>query len=278
MRALSGLFLVAVITGLSGPAMAQDIATQPVSEAVPEAAGAAAPAAPDVAQVAPADAATAGAETADAATPAESAPLLDLAMPDEPAPATQPQQDAQATPSRAEKVWTCESSIAGTRTEIGYVRDDEFRANVGRVEKNFSGWGKISCPGYVTLREILRRNAMTDDGSYCLLWDSQNDTYIGAQQGPRKGNAVCRKTFCERVNSTRAATFRNANAMAVSGFDAITQRPGAAVLAATSGSVVGTLEAAGAAAVGVAASPVAVGSMVIGSAAVGGTMWYCSEG
>lgn len=188
-------------------------------------------------------------------------------------------EEAPATnlADKSERLWTCETLIAGERTEINYVRDDEFRSNVGRLEKNFSGWGKISCPGYVTLREILRRNQMGDDGSYCLLWDSKNDSYIGAQKGPRKGNALCRKTFCERVNSTRAATFRNANAMAVAGYDAITQRPGAAVLAASSGSMVGTLEAAGAAAMGVAASPVAVGSMVIGSAAVGGTMWYCAE-
>ena len=79
------------------------------------------------------------------------------------------------------------------------------------------------------------------------------------------------------MNATRQATFRNANAMAVAGYDAVTQRPGATILAATSGSMVGTLEAAGAAAMGVAASPVAVGSMVIGSAAVGGTMWYCAD-
>ncbi|MDQ7775422.1 hypothetical protein [Paracoccus aminovorans] len=184
---------------------------------------------------------------------------------------------AQEKPAAEEKLWTCETSIAGEKTEINYVRDAEFRENVGRLEKNLSGWGRISCPGYVTLREILRRNQMADDGSYCLLWDKAGDTYIGAQKGARKGNALCRKTFCERVNSTRQATFRNANALAVAGYDAVTQRPGATILAATSGSMVGTLEAAGAAAMGVAASPVAVGSMVIGSAAVSGTMWYCAE-
>ncbi|MEF9604178.1 hypothetical protein O4J55_18215, partial [Paracoccus sp. PXZ] len=140
---------------------------------------------------------------------------------------------AQEKPARDERLWTCETSIAGEKTEINYVRDAEFRRNVGRMEKNFSGWGRISCPGYITLREILRRNQMADDGSYCLLWDKQNDTYIGAQKGPRKGNALCRKTFCERVNSARQATFRNANALAVAGYDAVTQRPGAAILAAS---------------------------------------------
>lgn len=245
MRAKSAVVLFAVMAGLAGPLAAQEVASPPAEAVAPTLPP------PEVQAEAPAE-----------------------AQPEQAQPA--PTNDRNA--ARDERLWTCETSIAGERTEVNYVRDDEFRANVGRVEKNFSGWGKISCPGYVTLREILRRNAMGDDGSYCLLWDSKNDTYIGAQQGPRKGNAVCRKTFCERVNTTRAATFRNANAMAVAGYDAITQRPGAAVLAATSGSMVGTLEAAGAAAVGVAASPVAVGSMVIGSAAVGGTMWYCSEG
>ena len=183
---------------------------------------------------------------------------------------------AQDAPGGDERLWTCQSSIADEPTEINYVRDAEFRANVGRLERNLSGWGRITCPGYVTLREILRRNAMADDGSYCLLWDKRNDTYIGAQKGARKGNALCRRTFCERVNSARAATLHNANALAVAGFDAVTQRPGAAILAATSGSMVGTLEAGAAVAAGVAASPVAVGSLVIGTAAAGGTMWYCA--
>lgn len=200
--------------------------------------------------------------------PAETAPAETVAA--DPVPADDP-------PAADDKLWTCETSIAGENTEINYLRDDEFRHNVGSLEKKFSGWGRISCPGYVSLREILRRNAMADDGSYCLLWDKSGDTYIGARKGARKGNALCRKTLCQRVNDARQATFRNANAMAVAGFDAVTQRPGATILAATSGSMVGTLQAAGAAAMGVAASPVAVGSMVVGSAAVGGTMWYCAE-
>lgn len=213
----------------------------------------------------------------DAAATPEAA---DAPMDDAPAPAAQVAEPAAPPadgPRRDERLWTCETSLSGERTEVNYVRDDEFRQNVGRIEKNFSGWGRISCPGYVTLREILRRNQMADDGSYCLLWDKANDTYIGAQIGPRKGNALCRKTFCERVNGARAATFRNANALAIAGYDAVTQRPGATILAATSGQMVGTLEAAGAAAAGIAASPVAVGSMVIGTAAVGGSMWYCAE-
>ncbi|WP_134679775.1 hypothetical protein [Paracoccus ravus] len=185
-------------------------------------------------------------------------------------------QESEVSP-KDERLWTCETSIAGQRTEINYVRDSEFRENVGKLEKNLSGWGRISCPGYVTLREILRRNAMTDDGSYCLLWDKAGDTYIGAQIGERKGNALCRKTFCEKVNGARAATMKSANDLAVAGFDAVTQRPGATILAATSGGVVGMAQAAGSAAAGVAASPVAVGSLVVGTAAAGGTMWYCAE-
>lgn len=255
MRAKAAL-VFAVIVGMAGQGFAQQAADQPAP--VPQA------------DAVPSDATPA--PQADAVPPAPDEPAREVQ--EEPHPIL---TEDDAKPSRHERLWTCETSIAGERTEINYLRDDEFRANVGRLEKNFSGWGKISCPGYVTLREILRRNQMGDDGSYCLLWDGANDSYIGAQKGPRKGNALCRKTFCEKVNGTRAATFRNANSMAVAGYDAITQRPGAAVLAATSGSMVGTLEAAGAAAVGVAASPVAVGSMVIGSAAVGGTMWYCAE-
>lgn len=183
---------------------------------------------------------------------------------------------AEDQPEADERLWTCETSLAGERVEVNYVRDAAFGENVGRVEKNFSGWGRVSCPGYVSLREILRRNQMVDDGSYCLLWDKDNDTYIGVRIGSRKGNALCRKTLCERVNGARQAAFRSANALALAGYDAVLQQPGAAILAASSGQMVGTLEAAGATAVGVGASPAAVGSLVIGTAAVGGTMWYCA--
>ena len=80
------------------------------------------------------------------------------------------------------------------------------------------------------------------------------------------------------MNGARAATFQGANALAIAGYDAVTQRPGATVLAAGgAGQVVGTLQAAGTAAAGVAASPVAVGALVIGTAAAGGTMWYCAD-
>ena len=126
---------------------------------------------------------------------------------DNPAPAARPAADPvpvdealpqpQGKTARDERLWTCETSISGEGTEVNYVRDAEFRQNVGKLEKSFSGWGRISCPGYVTLREILRRNDMPDDGSYCLLWDQKGDTYIGAQKGPRKGNALCRKILTE---------------------------------------------------------------------------------
>lgn len=180
--------------------------------------------------------------------------------------------------ARDERLWSCETSIQGEQTEINYVRDQAYRDNVGMIESRFSKWGKVSCPGYVTLREILRRNGMADDGSYCLLWDGEGDTYLGARLGPRKGNAVCRVTFCQRVNAGKATAFQGANAMATAGYDAVTQRPGAVLLSATTGQLAGTIEGAGAAAAGLAASPVAAGAVLIGAAATGGALWYCSDG
>lgn len=274
MRALMVLLLVTI--GGPVPALAQErgspdpvTGTEPVPVVVPKAAAGATtgPAWTDpsavVSQTAP--------------DPVAAAPSDAAAVEPAPAPAPAPLPAPAGAPDKSERLWTCGTSLAGEPVEINYVRDEEFRQNVGALEKNLSGWGRISCPGYVTLREILRRNAMADDGSYCLLWDKANDTYIGARIGARKGNALCRRTFCERVNGARQAAFRNANELAIAGFDAVTQRPGAAILAAGSGQMVGTLETAGAVASGVAASPVAVGALVIGTAAAGGTMWYCAE-
>lgn len=184
---------------------------------------------------------------------------------------------AQDKPVRDDSLHSCETSLQGVRTEINYLRDEAYFANVGTLERRFSRFGKVSCPGYVTLREILRRSGMEDDGSYCLLWDQQGDTYVGAQVGTRKGNAVCGASFCERVNATKAATLQGGKAAATAGFQAVRQRPGAALLSVATGDLAGKIEGAGAVASGLASSPAAAGAVLIGAAATGGALWYCSD-
>lgn len=176
-----------------------------------------------------------------------------------------------------ERLHSCDTSLLGERVTVNYLRDAAYRENVGMMEHRFSAWGRVTCPGYVTLREILRRNGVTDDGSYCLLWDRENDTYVGAHIGPRKGNALCRVTICQRVNAAKATAFQGVNAVAISGYETVTQRPGAVLLGATSGQLTGTLNGAAAVAAGVASSPVAAGALLIGAAATGGALWYCAD-
>lgn len=189
---------------------------------------------------------------------------------------------AAASPAFAqtedERLWSCDTSLSGERISVNYVRDEAYRANVGKMESRFARFGKVTCPGYVTLREILRRNEMVDDGSYCLLWDQSSDTFVGAQKGPRKANAVCGKTFCHRVNGAKAAALQEGKAAANAGYEAVTQRPGAAILSAATGPMAGKIEGAGAAAAGLASSPVAVGAVLVGAAATGGALWYCADG
>ncbi|MDN3712026.1 hypothetical protein QWZ10_09795 [Paracoccus cavernae] len=157
--------------------------------------------------------------------------------------------------SEDERLWSCDTSLSGERISVNYVRDEAYRANVGKMESRFARFGKVTCPGYVTLREILRRNEMVDDGSYCLLWDQSSDTFVGAQKGPRKANAVCGKTFCHRVNGAKAAALQEGRAAANAGYEAVTQRPGAAILSAATGPMAGKIEGAGAAAAGLPPRP-----------------------
>lgn len=184
---------------------------------------------------------------------------------------------AMAQDAAGERLHSCETSLQGVRTEINYVQDAAYFANVGRVEHRLSRFGKVTCPGYVTLREILRRAGMADDDKYCLLWDSKTDTYVGAQLGSRKANAVCGATFCERVNATKAATLQGGKAVATAGFQTVQQRPGAALLSVVTGDMAGKIEGAGAVATGLASSPVGVGAVLIGAAATGGALWYCAS-
>lgn len=184
---------------------------------------------------------------------------------------------AAASVQAEERLYSCDTSLMGEQVQINYTRDESFQENVGTIERRFSAWGRVTCPGYVTLREILRRNQVKDDGSYCLLWDRKSNTYVGAQLGARKGNALCRVTMCERVNTAKAATFQGTNRVAIAGYEAVTQRPGAALLAATSGQMAGTLEGAAAVAMGIGSSPVAAGALLVGAAATGGALWYCAD-
>lgn len=177
-----------------------------------------------------------------------------------------------------ERLYRCETSLQGVRTEVNYVRDDAYFANVGVVRDRLPRFGKVSCPGYVTLREILRRNDMEDDGSYCLLWDRQGDTYVGAQIGPRRGDASCAVSFCERVNSAKASALQGGQTLASAGVEAVTRRPGAALLSVATGDMAAKIEGAGAVASGLASSPVAAGAVLVGAAATGGALWYCAEG
>ncbi|WP_148292576.1 hypothetical protein [Paracoccus aminophilus] len=177
-----------------------------------------------------------------------------------------------------EKLWTCKTSLSGAVTEINYLKDEGYQKNVGSMEARFARFGKVTCPGYVTLREILRRNEIKDEANYCLLWDQKNDTYVGAQLGPRKSNAICGKTFCTRVNSAKAAALQGGKAAVTSGFEEVTQSPGQAIIGVATGDLKGTIEGAGAVAAGLASSPAAAGAVLVGAAATGGALWYCSGG
>lgn len=182
---------------------------------------------------------------------------------------------------------TCATNIHGKTVQLSFKADENFYDHVGWTERKFSGWGSVTCPGPITLKHILQVNDVEGIGDYCLLWDRENDTYVGAQAGARGGNAVCKKTLCQRVNgdvslaevggAAAAGAIGAGNlVMAATGTTVVAHSSGALIMTGASGYIAGTLGTAATAGTAIITAPATLAAVAAGAAAYGGAVWYCS--
>lgn len=180
----------------------------------------------------------------------------------------------------------CETSVRG---EVqSYVFDAESQAL--KESQSIREWlygnrGAVTCPGLVTLRVLTPELDDTQRGPFCLQWDRTARTYIGYAEGPRDAWMTCRqpsRSFCERVNASKAAAGRLTNQAAgyvfASGVQALRNPTAGAVVFQGPGAVIGdALLELGASAVSGASVPVVLGTVAVTAVAVGGAVYVCSD-
>jgi hypothetical protein len=184
----------------------------------------------------------------------------------------------------------CLTSIDGVKIPLSYERKDAaLKANRSARERLFGGYGEITCPSFVTLRQMTP--GLTDDQrqSFCLLFDEDRDTYRGFMVGARDAWLGCRSPaagFCRHVNATRdtALAVTGALAQAVTA-PAPDDTAGSSVLDAASGALIAsgagsyitsTLGAAASSALATLTAPATLTAAAVTVGAVGGAVYVCN--
>jgi hypothetical protein len=198
---------------------------------------------------------------------------------------------AGAHPARAE-LTPCVTSVLSAELALLYDPDDpRVTGNMSRREAWFGDWGRITCPGFVTLRYLTPDLGDDQRGSFCLVYDRKARTYTGYSVGDRDAYSVCRaptRSFCARVNESKdaalaitgfAANLAGAGdvARAASDVSVLTQDNGAVTLIGSGTEVLAALSRIGATAVAAASAPAAAGAAAVTVVAVGGVVYLCRE-
>lgn len=201
---------------------------------------------------------------------------------------------------------SCTTSLNGELRQIDYtvspqdqietnqfIPKGEMKGNTSVRERLFGRWGKVDCPGYLTLREFTPGLSDAERKPFCLVYDKDADTYTGLSEGERNAYLICKnpKTFCERVNTTtdEAAAFartgldaarRTAVSTARSALspdvgEIISHSSGALIMKGSGGFISGALGAAGTSLGAALSAPAVVATGAVALVGVGGAVYFC---
>jgi hypothetical protein len=190
----------------------------------------------------------------------------------------------------------CLSSIAGREVALLYdSADPQLKENRSARERLFGGRGRITCPGFVTLREMTPGLSDAERTPFCLTYDREAGTYSGFAVGPRDAWLGCRRPergLCRHVNATAdtAMAVTTAMAGAVLGTTpparTAPEGTGSAILDAASGAfilsgagsyVTSALGNAASSALAALSAPAALTAAAVTVVAVGGAVYVCSD-
>jgi hypothetical protein len=185
----------------------------------------------------------------------------------------------------------CWTSIEGERKPLLYESDDSaLRENRSQRERLFGGTGRVTCPGYVTLRALTPGLSDSQRAPFCLKYDKRLRTYSGFAVGTRDAYVSCRapyRTFCQRVNATKeelgaladlgsAIQTASHSVVALTGLKAVEHSSGALILTGSSGYISGTIGSFLTGTVATLTAPATATATLVTVVAVGGTVYYCS--
>lgn len=180
----------------------------------------------------------------------------------------------------------CLTSIRGAPAALIYdTGDGVVRENRSYREMLFGRFGRITCPGYVTLRAMTPELTDGERALFCLQYDRSAETYTGFVVGARDAYVGCRATsvrFCERVNTTAAEALRVARYGAslagqatATGVRAAEGASGAILLTGARSYLAGALGSVAATVAGALSSPATLTATAVTVVAVGGAVFVC---
>lgn len=185
------------------------------------------------------------------------------------------EEEAERQEALANAAATCNTSISEVIFPLRYDAEDKrLEEHQSLREKMLGGWGRVTCPGYVTLLHMTPELAEATRGGFCLQWDGKKRTYIGYDYGPRDAYWNCkekRASLCEKVQT------KTDTAMEVAAVSTKTAATGAgvAVLAGSGAQVASALSTAGTSAAAALATPGVAAAAAVSVVTVGGLLYVC---
>ena len=182
----------------------------------------------------------------------------------------------------------CLTSIGGAEMAVMYdTRDASLKENRTTREKLFGNLGKITCPGFVTLREMTPGLSDAERQPFCLVYDKDRRTYTGFDLGERDAWMSCRAPsgrFCRSVNATKEAAGDVASAIGQAAIGGGGDEGGRSFVDAASGAVIAsgagsyiasTLGTVANSALAALSAPGVATAAAVSVVAVGGAVFVC---
>ena len=166
------------------------------------------------------------------------------------------------------------------------TRDASLKENRTTRERLFGTLGKITCPGFVTLREMTPGLTDAERQPFCLNYDKDRKTYTGFDLGERDAWLSCRAPsgrFCRSVNATKEAAGQIAGAIGRAatgqggdGGTSFVDTASGAVIASGAGSyITATLGSVANSALAALSAPGVATAAAVSVVAVGGAVFVC---
>lgn len=187
------------------------------------------------------------------------------------------------------EVKACLTSIDGAENAVMYdTRDASIQENRSTRERLFGNYGKITCPGFVTLREMTPGLTDEERTPFCLTYDKDRKTYTGFDLGERDAWLGCKAPsgrFCRSVNATTetagqvaASIGRAATGGGDGGGESFLDTRSGALIASGAGSYVSSvLGGAASSAIAALSAPATITAAAVSVVAVGGAVFVCGN-
>lgn len=181
----------------------------------------------------------------------------------------------------------CLTSINGVEMAVMYdTRDASLQENRTTREKLFGSYGKITCPGFVTLREMTPGLTDQELTPFCLTYDRDRETYTGFDLGERDAWLGCKAPsgrFCRTVNATKETAGQIAGSIgraatgggAGDGQSFLDTRSGALIASGAGSYVSSVLGSAASSAIAALSAPATMTAAAVSVVAVGGAVIVC---